>query len=80
MSDKKNNIVSLSEISAKRQEKEKELEFYRRHLAICEEKLSYIQMDINVTLEIIDIIENEKVVLVDASVPIINIDNEDNLE
>jgi len=78
MSDKKNNVVSLAEISAKKVEKEKELEFYRNHLELCEKKLSYIQMDINVTLEVIDMIEHEKVVLVDASVPIISIDDEDN--
>jgi hypothetical protein len=80
MSGKKNNVVSLAEISAKKIEKEQELEFYRNHLELCERKMSYIQMDINVTLEIIDMIENEKVVLVDASLPIINIDDEDNLE
>ena len=80
MSGKKNNVVSLAEISAKKVEKEKELEFYRNHLELCERKLSYIQMDINVTLEIIDMIEHEKVVLVDASVPIISIDDEDNSE
>lgn len=80
MSGKKNNVVSLAEISAKKVEKEKELEFYRNHLELCERKLSYIQMDINVTLEIIDMIEHEKVVLVDASVPIISVDDEDNSE
>lgn len=80
MSGNKNNVISLAEISAKKVEKEKELEFYRNHLELCERKLSYIQMDINVTLEIIDMIEHEKVVLVDASVPIINIDDEDNSE
>ena len=80
MSDKKDNVISLARISARKVEKEQELDFYRRHLALCEQKLSYVQMDINVTLEIIDMIENEKVVLVDAELPIINIDDEDNLE
>ena len=80
MSGKKNNVVSLVNISARKIEKEQELEFYRRHLALCEQKLSYVQMDINVTLEIINMIENEKVVLVDAELPIISIDDEDNLE
>jgi hypothetical protein len=80
MSGKKNNVVSLAEISAKKVEKEKELEFYRKHLEECESKISYIQRDIELTLEVIHIIESEKVVLVDASLPIINIDNEDNLK
>lgn len=80
MSDIKDNVISLAGISARKIEKEKELEFYRRHLALCEQKLSYVQLDINVTLEIINMIENEKVVLVDAEPPIINIDDEDNIE
>jgi len=80
MSDKKNNVVSLAEISAKKLEKERELEFYRRHLAMSEQKMAFIQMDINVTLDIINMIESEKVVLVDAELPIISIDDEDNLE
>ena len=80
MSGKKNNVVSLAEISAKKVEKELKLEFYRKHLEECESKISYIQRDIELTLEVIHIIESEKVVLVDASLPIINIDNEDNLK
>lgn len=80
MSEKKDNVISLASISARKIEKEKELDFYRRHLALCEQKLSYVQMDINVTLDIINMIENEKVVLVDAELPIITIDDEDNPE
>lgn len=80
MSGKKNNIISLADISARKVEKEQELEFYRKHLEMCKRKMSYIQMDINLTLEIINMIENEKVVLVDASLPIINIDDEDSPE
>lgn len=81
MSDKKkNNVVSFSEaaaLSAKKQEKEKELEFYYRHLDMCLQKQAFIEMDIKVTKEIIDMIENETVVLVDDSVPIIEIDDDD---
>mgnify|MGYP001376595149 CR=1 FL=1 len=80
MSDLKNNVVSLSEISAKKIEKERELEFYRRHLRMCEQKLSYVQMDINVTNEIINMIENESIVLVDVEVPVIEIDDSDDGE
>jgi len=80
MSDLKNNVVSLSEISAKKIEKERELEFYRRHLRMCEQKLSYVQMDINVTNEIISMIENESIVLVDVEVPVIEIDDSDDDE
>lgn len=81
MSDKKkNNVVSFSEaaaLSAKKQEKEKELEFYYRHLDMSLQKQAFIEMDIKVTKEIIDMIENETVVLVDDSVPIIEIDDDD---
>lgn len=80
MSDPKNNVVSLAEISAKKIEKEHELEFYRRHLRMCEQKLSYVQMDINVTNEIINMIENESIVLIDVEVPVIEIDDSDDDE
>jgi len=81
MSGRKNNVVSLADMTAKKLDKEKELEFYRDHLNNCEQRISLIQMDINVTLKIIDMIQNEKIVLVDASLPLINIDDdEDNLE
>jgi len=77
MSEKKNNVVSFSEVAAKKLEKEKELEFYYRHLDMCLQKQAFIEMDIKVTKQIIDMIENETVVLVDDSVPIIEIDDED---
>ena len=77
MSEKKNNVVSFSAVAIKKQEKEKELEFYYRHLDMCLQKQSFIEMDIKVTKEIIDMIENETVVLVDDSVPIIEIDDDD---
>jgi len=74
---KKNNVVSFSAVATKKQEKEKELEFYYRHLDMCLQKQAFIEMDIKVTKEIIDMIENETVVLVDDSVPIIEIDDDD---
>jgi len=77
MSEKKNNVVSFSAVATKKQEKEKELEFYYRHLDMCLQKQAFIEMDIKVTKEIIDMIENETVVLVDDSVPIIEIDDDD---
>lgn len=77
MADKKNNVVSFTNISAKKLEKEKELEFYYRHLETCQQRLGFIEMDISVTKEIINMLENETIVLVDDSVPIIEIDNDD---
>ena len=80
MSGNKNNVVSLVEISNKKVTKEKELEFYHNHLKECESKISFIQRDIELTLEVIDMIENERILSVDTSVPIINIDTEDTPE
>jgi len=80
MSGNKNNVVSLVEISNKKVTKEKELEFYRNHLKECESKISFIQRDIELTLEVIDMIENERILSVDTSVTIINIDTEDTPE
>ena len=77
MSDNKSNIVSFSEVAKKKLEKQKELEFYYRHLDMRLQKQAFIEMDIKVTKEIIDMIENETVVLIDDSVPIIEIDDED---
>lgn len=78
MSEKKNNnVVSFSEVAAKKQEKERELEFYRRHLDMCLQKQAFLEMDIKVTKDIIDMIENETVVVVDDSVPLLSIDDDD---
>ena len=53
------------------------MEFYYRHLETCQQRLGFIEMDISVTKEIINMLENETIVLVDDSVPIIEIDNDD---
>ena len=80
MADKKNNVVSFAEVSAKKLDKKKELEFYRRHLDMCLQKQAFIDMDIKVTREIIDMIENETIVLVNASVPLIEIGDDDDYD
>ena len=77
MSDNKSNIVSFSEVAKKKLEKQKELEFYSSPLDMGLQKQAFIEMDIKVTKEIIDMIENETVVLIDDSVPIIEIDDDD---
>jgi hypothetical protein len=71
------NVVSLSEVLKKKQDKEKELEMYRRHLTMIEDRMAFLEMDRKVTMEIIDMIENDAVVVVDDSLPIIRIDNDD---
>lgn len=77
MSDKKNNVVSFKQISTKKLEKEKELEFYYRHLETCQQRLGFIEMDINVTKDIINLLENETLVSVDDSLPLIEIDDDE---
>lgn len=75
MSDKK--VVSLSEVLKRKQDKEKELEMYRRHLTMIEDRMAFLEMDRKVTTEIIEMIENDTVVVVDDSLPIIRIDDDD---
>jgi Tfp pilus assembly protein PilO len=75
MSDKK--VVSLSAALKKKQDKEKELEMYRRHLSVIEDRMAFLEMDRKVTTEIIEMIENDTVVVVDDSLPIIRIDDDD---
>lgn len=75
MSDKK--VVSLSEVLKRKQDKEKELEMYRRHLSMIEDRMAFLEMDRKVTTEIIEMIENDAVVVVDDSLPIIRIDDDD---
>ena len=75
MSDKK--VVSLSAVLKRKQDKEKELEMYRRHLSMIEDRMAFLEMDRKVTTEIIKMIENDAVVVVDDSLPIIRIDDDD---
>lgn len=75
MSDK--NVVSLSAVLKRKQDKEKELEMYRRHLSMIEDRMAFLEMDRKVTTEIIEMIENDAVVVVDDSLPIIRIDDDD---
>ena len=75
MSDKK--VVSLSAALKKKQDKEKELEMYRRHLTMIEDRMAFLEMDRKVTTEIIEMIENDTVVVVDDSLPIIRIEDDD---
>lgn len=55
-------IVSLTEVIKQKENKQKELDMYRRHLDVIESRLSYLLMDKKVTLEIIEMIENDEVI------------------
>lgn len=77
MADKKNNVVSFKQISAKKLKKEKELEFYYKHLDMIEQRMAFLDMDMKVTRDIINLLENETLVLVDDSLPLIEIDDDE---
>lgn len=55
-------IIMLSEILETRVRKQKELEFYQKELEKLQEKMFFVQKDIDITNLIIDMIEKENVV------------------
>lgn len=59
MSDKK--IVFLTDLIDQRLRKEKEIEYYEKELAKIEERLFFLRKERELTVFILDIIENEKV-------------------
>lgn len=68
------NIVSLTDVLENKIIKEKELEFYREQLVEIQRKIAYLETDLNITKQIIALIEQEKIIQVDASVPILSFD------
>jgi oligoendopeptidase F len=73
----KENVISLSAVLKRKQDKEKELDMYRRHLSMIEDRMAFLEMDRKVTTEIIEMIEQDAVVVIDDSLPIINIDDDE---
>lgn len=67
-------IVSLTDVLENKIVKEKELEFYREQLVEIQRKIAYLETDLNITKQIITLIEQEKIIQVDASVPILSFD------
>jgi hypothetical protein len=54
-------LIQITDIIETKVRKEKELEFYEKELKKLQQKMYFIQKDIDVTNIIINIIENEKV-------------------
>ena len=54
-------IIMLTDVLEQKVRKEKELEFYQKELEKLQEKMFFIQKDIDVTNLIIDMIEKETV-------------------
>ena len=57
-------VISLTEAIKQKDTKEKELEMYRQHLLMIEDRMAFLEMDRKVTLDIINMIESERVILV----------------
>lgn len=54
-------LIQITDIIETKVRKEKELEFYEKELKKLQQKMYFIQKDIDITNIIINIIENEKV-------------------
>ena len=54
-------IILISDIYKLREQKEKELEFYREKLEELQKKMFFVQKEIQLTNFIIDLIEKEKI-------------------
>lgn len=55
-------IIILSDIYKIREQKEKELQFYKEKLEELQKKLFFVQKEVQLTNFIIDLIEKEKIV------------------
>lgn len=75
MSDK-NNIVSLSEVLESKIIKERELEYYYEQLKEIQRKIGFLETDLKLTKQIIQLIEAEKIVKIDTSVPLITMEDD----
>lgn len=65
MSDK--IIVSIDQIRKLKQEKEKELAYYKDHLEELQIKISWLEADLRLTTDIIKMIEEESVMTIDSN-------------
>lgn len=54
-------ILSLNDILENKIRKEKELEFYRKELEKIQQKMAYLQTDLDLTEMIIEMIETESI-------------------
>ena len=77
--DAPSKIISLTEVIESKVVKEKELEFYREQLLEIQRKIGFLELDLKLTKQIIDMIEEESVVSIDNSVPLIGVDTDADL-
>lgn len=79
MTDNDGKIISLTEVIESKVVKEKELEFYREQLREIQTKIGFLELDLKLTKQIISMIEEESVVSIDNSVPLIGVDPDANI-
>lgn len=79
MTDTDGKIISLTEVIESKVVKEKELEFYREQLREIQTKIGFLELDLKLTKQIISMIEEESVVSIDNSVPLIGVDPDANI-
>ena len=70
-------IISLTDVLENKVVKEKELLYYREQLEEIQRKIAFLETDLNITRQIISMIEQEKIIEVDTSVPILSFDDTD---
>ena len=57
----KSNIIIIQDLLDTKARKERELIFYQEELRKLQEKMHYVQLEIQLTTDIIVMIENEKI-------------------
>jgi len=60
--EKPNKLILISDIIETRVRKEKEIEYYQKQIEKIQQKMFFLQKDLEITNLIIDMIEKEKVV------------------
>lgn len=74
------DIVSLTDVIENKVVKEKELQYYYEQLEHIQRKIAFLETDLNLTKQIISLIEKEKIVIVNTSVPTLSFNDESNNE
>ena len=64
-------IVLLHDVYAIKEQKERELAYYREQLEIITEKLIWIEREYKLTKDIIKMIEQETVVAIKSTAPVV---------
>ena len=70
-------IISLTDIIDSKVVKEKEIQYYYEQLNEIQRKIAFLETDLNLTKTIIRLIEDQKIVTVDNSVPLIGVEDDD---